>query len=101
MQKKRTKRNDKIKQSQQQQYGQGNIDNYESRYDNAPKVSNIKLIPKSEAQKRYSNIINANTVIFCTGPAGTGKCIGRDELVNLYVSDEIYLKLKGLESDEL
>ncbi|MFA6198929.1 MAG: PhoH family protein [Bacteroidales bacterium] len=73
MQKKRTKRNDKIKQSQQQQYGQGNIDNYESRYDNAPKVSNIKLIPKSEAQKRYSNIINANTVIFCTGPAGTGK----------------------------
>ena len=94
------KRKDKVQQSQQQ-YGQGIVDDYESRYDNAPKVSNIKLIPKTEAQKQYSNIINANTVIFCEGPAGTGKCIGREELVNLYVSDEIYIKLKGMELDEL
>ncbi|MDD5150391.1 MAG: PhoH family protein [Flavobacterium sp.] len=64
------KRKDKIQQAQNQQ---GNVDNYESRYENAPKNSNIKLIPRSDAQKQYSNIINANTIIFCEGPAGTGK----------------------------
>lgn len=37
------------------------------------KVSSIKLVAKTPAQKQYINTIIANDLVFCTGSAGTGK----------------------------
>lgn len=36
-------------------------------------ATNIKIVPKTVAQKQYLNTIIANDLIFCTGAAGSGK----------------------------
>lgn len=41
--------------------------------DEVHKVSSIKLVAKTQAQKQYINTIIANELVFCTGSAGTGK----------------------------
>lgn len=44
--------------------GENNIDVY---------ARGTRVVPKTEGQKRYVDTVNANDLVFCLGPAGTGK----------------------------
>ena len=59
------------------------------------KIDNLKTFePLTHNQKRFFEAYkNDEPNIVLHGVAGSGKCIGENELVDLFVSDEIYEKL--------
>lgn len=62
------------------------------------KIDDLKTFdPLTENQKLfYESYKRQDYFIALHGVAGTGKCIGEDELVDIIVSDELYEKLSKM-----
>ena len=65
----RNTRSNKREKRKDRQYNDTQFNNLQE----VREVTNIKIIPKTDAQKKYLNNIIGNDLIFCTGSAGTGK----------------------------
>jgi len=55
------------------------------------------IYPMTDNQKKTFDLYNSGKNLFLYGSAGSGKCVGENEEVNLMVSDEIYELLKKFE----